>query len=231
MQFYRSSRVPPLVTRRIGNAAGGGWRPLEMGNDRPTNRPTGGSRAVIWGSTSPRSGRPRRLSSGWPLWAPAIRSGSLDPRALVSRCSGGPTLAFDRRSDLVRCPRWLVVLPNTQDGPPRGREKLIVTTVSGNVSVQLGAPVVGVRTRAHAVNRAPVPKASVDEDGDPSGGEDDVRAASHARVWTAVLEEPESPRVEGGPNCSLGPRVRAAVADHHGADAVRAGGWSGRDRD
>lgn len=95
--------------------------------------------------------------------------------ALAARWQA-PSLASNRERDATRDVLRILVAPGANDGPASELKMLRVPQVSLAVCGQLGPPVVSVRGGLRRMLRAPVPPATVDEDGDPLLREDDVRS-------------------------------------------------------
>jgi hypothetical protein len=57
------------------------------------------------------------------------------------------------------------------------------------------------------MDRAAVPEASIDENRQPGGREDDVSPAFHAWIWTSILEEAQPASMERRAQGSLRPGV------------------------
>jgi hypothetical protein len=57
------------------------------------------------------------------------------------------------------------------------------------------------------MDRAAVPEASIDENRQPGGWEDDVSPASHAWIWTSILEEAQPAGMERRAQGPLWPGV------------------------
>jgi hypothetical protein len=74
----------------------------------------------------------------------------------------------------------IFVLPDSDGVPSRIRQELVGLGVPGPISVDLGAPEVTVRACWTAVIGAPMPEASVYEDGDTSTGEDEVGGSPYS---------------------------------------------------
>ena len=72
------------------------------------------------------------------------------------------------RFDAVRSTPDVLVLPDSYDGPAGGRQSVIVAAVASDVAIELDLPVVAVRAWARPMLGTPVPKAPIDEDGDPA---------------------------------------------------------------
>ena len=124
------------------------------------------------------------------------------------------------------------VLPDADDAPSELLEAGGVGLVAFDVALKLGAPVLGVGARHGGVLGAAVPEASVDEDGDAPGREDDVDFdAAGAGVGggivggggesdVAVFAEAESAAVESAAEGDLGLGVGALVGLHGTAGGV-----------
>jgi hypothetical protein len=77
------------------------------------------------------------------------------------------------------------------------------------------------------MQRAAVPEASVNKDGDPSPSEHDIRPDHPTCIRTdrKVLSEAEASAVQGRAKSDLGLRVALPVAPHHGRNGAAAGPW------
>src|SRR4051812_45307463 len=91
------------------------------------------------------------------------------------------------RGDLAHCPRNLsrcrcrvIVLPEPQDSPACVCERACGVSISLDVLLDLVTPPRSVGFRPGAVNRAPVPKASIYEHGDACTCECEVRSPTSA---------------------------------------------------
>ena len=74
------------------------------------------------------------------------------------------------------------VLPDAEDSPASFAERAIHEAASGSVAGNFGEPEFCVLLRLVAVNRTPVPKAFVDEDGEVEFGENKVGFAGEVAV-------------------------------------------------
>jgi hypothetical protein len=104
------------------------------------------------------------------------------------------------------------VLPHPNDSPSCPGEVFVDLTIALNVAAQLRHPVIRIGPRHRPVQRAAVPKAAIDENGDPYAREDDV--------WTnlsclddqrEILAESQPTTVEVRPEPDLRGRVLALV--------------------
>ncbi len=68
----------------------------------------------------------------------------------------------------------VLVLPRSHKEPPVLAKSGLIATVAGDVPSNLRSPVVGIRSRSHAVVRAAVPDAAVDGNGHSLSREDDI---------------------------------------------------------
>src|SRR5947208_2989111 len=91
--------------------------------------------------------------SGWSFGASPLPHNALDPASGVA---------------------GRLVLPHAHDGPACPGKRGVVASVTGDVPVELGAPVAVVRSRPRPVIRTPVPVAPVDEDGNALARKDEV---------------------------------------------------------
>lgn len=86
----------------------------------------------------------------------------------------------------------VLVLPNSETAPPVLFEERVDSSITFSVGVQLVAPPLTVVLRKRGVFRAPVPEATVDEDGHSCSREHEVSPASHERDRAAVDAVPEA---------------------------------------
>ena len=71
-----------------------------------------------------------------------------------------------------------LVFPDSDDCPPLRLECSVDLAIARHVCGQLGVPPVVIGSRASSVLRTRVPEASVNKNGDPGSGEDDVDGAA-----------------------------------------------------
>jgi hypothetical protein len=127
--------------------------------------------------------------------------------------------APDNALDEVGRFHGIVVLPNPDDLPPRGREHRIRREISLLIPLDLRAPPLRVRCRPGRVLRAAVPETTVYEDGDVRRTEDDVGRASESENHPTRHAIAKAASVKLTPNQQLGPRVAPALTRHLGAHA------------
>jgi hypothetical protein len=72
------------------------------------------------------------------------------------------------------------VLPDPQYAPTRSLQSCAIPKIPSNVAVQLSCPPLTIRSRARGVLWASVPKAPIDEHGEPQSWEKDVDLAAKA---------------------------------------------------
>jgi hypothetical protein len=72
-----------------------------------------------------------------------------------------------------------------------------------------------------------MPKAAVNEYGNPLPGEDDIRLCQNAVLgaYREVLAKPQATLVQAGTDANLGTRASLSIPTHHGRDR-----WGGGDR-
>lgn len=105
------------------------------------------------------------------------------------------------------------MFPESQHPPPCVIETQGCLAIALDIATELGKPIVAVAFWVGRVNRAAVPEASVDVDGDTHTGEDDVgampvaeRSKVHAIAESSGMEEP--------PDGQLGLSVAASISAH-----------------
>lgn len=91
------------------------------------------------------------------------------------------------------------VLPNSNYSPARLAQSPVGISISRDVCVDLGPPPCGVVLGAGAVDRAPVPEATVDEDRDARRGKGDVDCSARPLKRARMDAETQTSRVEQGP--------------------------------
>jgi hypothetical protein len=93
---------------------------------------------------------------------------------------GRRSAASDSGDDASQCVTQAFVLPDPDDNPPSGFQRRSLATIPLARPGYLRLPELSIRRRRLSVCGAPVPEATVYEDGHASTREDDVRA--HARA-------------------------------------------------
>jgi hypothetical protein len=118
------------------------------------------------------------------------------------------------------------VLPRAKHIPSGPSQVLIDGPITSYVSRQLGAPVVVVGSRLVPVERASMPKAAVDEDGEAMAREDDVWAyGSPGDAYEVVLAKAKAASVKRRAHRDLGLRVALAVRSHPYRDLLAGWAW------
>ena len=93
------------------------------------------------------------------------------------------------------------MLPETKELPSGILEDLRLAEIAPTIRLEFGIPEGLVRFRPSGMNRAPMPKATINLDGDPRLGEADVDPASpRDRV---IDPEPVTPMMQNPPNDNL----------------------------
>jgi hypothetical protein len=122
-----------------------------------------------------------------------------------------------QRLDPVGSGDRILVLPNDHQMPSSLGDRPRVALIALDIARKLRAPIVRVRTRRDAVNRASVPEAAKTLNYNSLPRKDDVRTKPQARHQRLVLAEAQPTAVQLAPQCHLVSRVRRAVAAHNGA--------------
>lgn len=135
--------------------------------------------------------------------------------AVISHCrSRPPAPPHGALNDVRGMPRRLV-LPDPDDTPPCGSERVINRAIAFDVACELGLPVLDVHLRGSAVLRTSVPEAPVDEHSHPSSREDNVCAhPTVERLNGVVNAEAKAPAVQFAPERKLRLGVPAGAAPH-----------------
>jgi hypothetical protein len=114
-----------------------------------------------------------------------------------------------------RCDTWIFVFPNSNDSPATPAKPFVRIHIARAVGGDLVRPEFRVRLRLGAVRSAPVPKATVNEYGDPSGTKDQVWSAIDSRHdRLGVKSETKAQAVQGGAKQALGLGALAASRLH-----------------
>jgi hypothetical protein len=110
----------------------------------------------------------------------------------------------------------IFMLPDPKHDPPGLSKRAVHALIAGNVALKLWRPIGAVDPGDIAVIRAAVPEAPIDEDGDPTLGEDDVWSNSDpVCLKEKVGTKPEAACMQLGPELHLGAGVAATVGAHH----------------
>lgn len=132
-------------------------------------------------------------------------------------------MGYDKADPFRSCRRF-VVLPYSDHRPTRGLQQPIRLGVPRLIPCNFLRPVPTIyRVFSAAVNRAPVPEATIEEHGDAGGPEDYVGPAPQPglteRWWRAIHPVAEALLVEHAPDGELGLSVPAALELHPAPDA------------
>lgn len=106
------------------------------------------------------------------------------------------------------------MLPNASHQPAGFAELSIRVTVPLTIRPKFRRPPLRIRLWKGLVNRATMPKAAVDENGDFRPDKDDVCSTSHSWENRSVNSEPQASRVQSTSNRDLGARVTAPSGFH-----------------
>ncbi|MEY2425858.1 MAG: hypothetical protein QOI61_1430 [Actinomycetota bacterium] len=138
---------------------------------------------------------------------PARRFGSspVTPRQLPRRRPSIPLT--DRRDNRVRDQLGILVFPHPHDLPSRSSQTLVRVGISRPVAVDLRRPPLRIPSRATAMFRTAVPKASVDEHRQSLAGKHDVRRTSQPRHRPNLHAIPKPASVQSSANTHLGRSV------------------------
>lgn len=111
---------------------------------------------------------------------------------------------------------WILMLPEPEDRPAMGSEEIIYFSISLDVPLQLGDPVLAVAGWGGGVLWAPVPETAIDEHCNAPPRKDDVgAAAAPERGEVHAVSSPCGVQVSA--DLDLGDRVSPAVAEHRPA--------------
>jgi hypothetical protein len=94
---------------------------------------------------------------------------------------GRTSTAADKRDDARRHVACRLVLPVPRDNPARAAKRRVHFFVALDVARELRPPIVGVPLRVRRMHRTPMPKTTVNEYGDPLGGEHYVGSSPSAQ--------------------------------------------------
>jgi hypothetical protein len=119
--------------------------------------------------------------------------------------------------DPICCGLWILVLPNTQDGPSLSDQGFVISSVSGNIALELLPPPSGVGGGHDPVLRTTVPEASVHEDNHPRWPENYVCPAAQAGKRCHVLPKSESASMKSRAQGTLWRGVGTRLGDHPGS--------------
>ncbi len=140
------------------------------------------------------------------------------PVALFSprgRCSPGRGMCADRHLDVLRGGTGVLMFPYPHDCPASPRQRMVISAVAGDVARELRLPVCRVCAGVCGMDWAAVPEASIHEDSQLNGAEDDV--GTHPTIpcsEAAILAKPQSPHVQRGAQESLRVCVRPTIGLH-----------------
>ena len=104
------------------------------------------------------------------------------------------------------------VLPEPKNRPPQLHQMTIGVPVALDIPAEFGLPPIGIVLRSDPVLRATVPEASIDEDGDPRGAEEQIRASSRHIRQGRIDSIPESAAVQLSPQREFRLRVSSGLA-------------------
>ena len=137
-------------------------------------------------------------------------SRSVEPASAV----GTSAQRFDLTADAFGGQEGILVLPHAHDVPSSSSERGVGVSIPCLVREELVPPPLGVTARPGRVQRAHVPEAAVDEDGEARPGEHDVRATAHAGEGRDINAVAQAGGVQVAPNEHFRRRVRPALALH-----------------
>jgi hypothetical protein len=112
----------------------------------------------------------------------------------------------------------IFVFPEPEDAPTRGLESCVVADVSGSIASQFVSPPARVCLWLDTMHWAPMPKASIDLNDQPSATEDDVGSP---RKPSDVDSIAESTPMKLAPNCHLRSCPRRGELRHETSDLRR----------
>lgn len=136
---------------------------------------------------------------------------------------------FESSNDELHSIRCRDVLPDAEHPPSLGPRHGGRLRIALDVPREFRFPVLGMRDRNHPVLGASVPEAAVDEDGETSSGEDDVRPTALIAPGREIDAVPVSARVQELTNRQLGSGVPTPIRLHRLRSARGTGpGASGR---
>lgn len=135
--------------------------------------------------------------------------------ALVTHSGSRPPAFAYGALDHVRSVRRRVVLPDPDDAPSCGSERVIDGAITLNIPCELGLPVLHVHRGSPTVLRTSMPEATIDEHGHPPSRKDYVRAdAAIDRLDGVVNAEAKAPPVQFAAERKLGLGVPTRAAPH-----------------
>ncbi len=107
-----------------------------------------------------------------------------------------------------------LVLPNADDVPAIFPQPYFGAAIALDVGSELGCPPLAVGLRMSGVDRAAVPEASVDEDRDLGGAEDDV--SGHVESVNGLPMNPvaQPKPMQFGTKCEFRPAVAPTIGPH-----------------
>jgi hypothetical protein len=109
----------------------------------------------------------------------------------------------------------VLVLPGPDYGPPGFLEASINESIPLSVAAELWFPIVDIASGDVSVLRAGVPEASVNKDGNPVAGENDIWANRQIRETQAIVHpKTKSVRMEGAAHGYLWLGVALEIPGH-----------------